>query len=124
MLTGYARVFQVAALKAAGCDASIVRRPPADARTAQNFTGCWINFARETCSWVWKLDRLSRSLGDVLTIMERLADSNAPCSKSEPKAGLDAARQEGRVGGRRPKLSPQQAEIKKMVSKGRADSQT
>ncbi len=40
--------------------------------------------------------------------------------KERTKAGLDAARQEGRIGGRRPKLSPQQqAEIRKMVSKGR-----
>ena len=29
------------------------------------------------CWWVWKLDRLSRSLRDVLTIMERLGDSGA-----------------------------------------------
>src|SRR5271168_793316 len=40
--------------------------------------------------------------------------------RERTKAGLDAARQEGRIGGRRPKLSPQQqAEIRKMVSKGR-----
>jgi len=40
--------------------------------------------------------------------------------KERTKAGLDAARQDGRIGGRRPKLSPQQqAEIKKMASKGR-----
>ena len=33
--------------------------------------------------------------------------------------GVDAARQEGRVRGRRPKLSPQQqSEIRKMVSEG------
>jgi DNA invertase Pin-like site-specific DNA recombinase len=39
--------------------------------------------------------------------------------KERTKAGLDAAREDGRVGGRRPKLSPQQAaEIRKMVSKG------
>ena len=39
--------------------------------------------------------------------------------KERTKAGLDAARQDGRIGGRRPKLSPQQqAEIRKMVSKG------
>ena len=32
--------------------------------------------------------------------------------KERTKAGLDAAREEGRIGGRRPKLSPQQqAEI-------------
>ena len=35
------------------------------------------------------------------------------------KAGLDSARREGRIGGRRPKLSPQQqAEIRRMVSRG------
>jgi DNA invertase Pin-like site-specific DNA recombinase len=40
--------------------------------------------------------------------------------KERTKAGLDAARQEGRIGGRRPKPSlQQQAEIRKMVSKGR-----
>jgi DNA invertase Pin-like site-specific DNA recombinase len=39
--------------------------------------------------------------------------------KERTKAGLDAAREEGRVGGRRPKLTPQQQfEIRKMVSKG------
>jgi DNA invertase Pin-like site-specific DNA recombinase len=35
------------------------------------------------------------------------------------KAGLEAARRDGRIGGRRPKLTPQQqAEILRMVSKG------
>lgn len=39
--------------------------------------------------------------------------------KERTKAGLDSAREEGRIGGRRPKLSPQQqVEIRKMVSKG------
>jgi DNA invertase Pin-like site-specific DNA recombinase len=39
--------------------------------------------------------------------------------KERTKVGLDLARQEGRIGGRRPKLTPaQQAEIRKMVSKG------
>ena len=39
--------------------------------------------------------------------------------RERTKAGLDAARREGRVGGRRPKLSPQQqTEIRKMVSRG------
>ena len=39
--------------------------------------------------------------------------------KERTKVGLDAAREEGRSGGRRPKLTPQQqAEIRKMVSKG------
>ena len=39
--------------------------------------------------------------------------------RERTKAGLDAAREEGRIGGRRPKLSPQQqAEIRKMVIRG------
>ena len=99
---------------------------------------------------VWKLDRLSRSLRDVLTIMERLAETKAgfrslteaidtttPAGRmmmqmvgafaeferamlrERTKAGLEAARREGRIGGRRPKLTPQQqAEIVRMVSKG------
>jgi DNA invertase Pin-like site-specific DNA recombinase len=46
--------------------------------------------------------------------------------RERTKAGLDAARQEGRIGGRRPKLSDrQQSQIRKMVTKGdktRADA--
>jgi hypothetical protein len=39
--------------------------------------------------------------------------------RERTKAGLDAAREEGRIGGRRPKLSPQQqAKIRKMVTRG------
>jgi DNA invertase Pin-like site-specific DNA recombinase len=99
---------------------------------------------------VWKLDRLSRSLRDVLILMERLAEAKAdfrslteaidtttPAGRmmmqmvgafaeferamlrERTKTGLDAAREEGRIGGRRPKLSPQQqAEICKMVTRG------
>jgi DNA invertase Pin-like site-specific DNA recombinase len=39
--------------------------------------------------------------------------------KERTKAGLDAAREEGRIGGRRPKLSDRQrSEIRKMIAKG------
>ncbi len=39
--------------------------------------------------------------------------------RERTKAGLDAARQEGRIGGRRPKLSAQQqSEIRQMITKG------
>ena len=99
---------------------------------------------------VWKLDRLSRSLRDGLTIMEKLAEAKAgfrslteaidtttPAGrtmmqmvgafaeferamlKERTQAGLEAARREGRIGGRRPKLSShQRAEITQMVSRG------
>jgi DNA invertase Pin-like site-specific DNA recombinase len=97
-----------------------------------------------------KLDRLSRSLRDVLTIMERLAEAkagfrslteaidtttpagrmmmqmsepspnlSASCCASAPKLVWKPPRRDGRIGGRRPKLTlQQQAEILRMVSKG------
>ena len=99
---------------------------------------------------VWKLDRLSRSLRDVLILMERLVEAKAGFRSlteaidtttaagrmmiqmvgafagfervmlgERTMAGLNAARQAGRIGKRRPKPSPQQqAEIIKMVSQG------
>jgi DNA invertase Pin-like site-specific DNA recombinase len=40
--------------------------------------------------------------------------------RERTKAGLEAARRDGRIGGRRPKLSPQQqTEIVRMISRGR-----
>lgn len=100
---------------------------------------------------VWKLDRLSRSLKDVLTIMERIEqrgagfrslteaiDTTTPAGRmmmqmvgsfaeferamirERTKAGLEQARSEGRVGGRKPKLTAQQVgEIRDAVQSGR-----
>jgi DNA invertase Pin-like site-specific DNA recombinase len=40
--------------------------------------------------------------------------------RERTKAGLEAARRDGRIGGRRPKLTPQQqTEIVRMISRGR-----
>ena len=129
----------------------IARRLRGDDGTGLNSTGSSINSAKGTCSWSGNSTGLSRSLRDVLTIMERLGDSGAgfrslteaidtttPAGRmmmqmvgafaeferamlrERTKAGLDSARREGRIGGRRPKLTPQQqSEIRKMVSKGR-----
>jgi DNA invertase Pin-like site-specific DNA recombinase len=100
---------------------------------------------------VWKLDRLSRSLKDLLVIMERIdkagagfktitesIDTTTPAGRmmmqmvgafaeferemirERTKAGLEAARKEGRVGGRRPKLrDDQQRDIAENVLSGR-----
>ena len=100
---------------------------------------------------VWKLDRLSRSLKDLLHIMERIEEAGAgfrsvteaidtttPAGRmlmqmvgsfaeferamirERTRAGLVAARAQGRVGGRRPKLrTPQQEAILAMVTAGR-----
>ncbi len=158
MLIGYARVStndqetvtQVAALKAAGCE-RIFREKASGGRWDRPELQRLLDQLRKSdVLVVWKLDRLSRSLRDVLTIMERLGEAGAefrslteaidtttPAGrmmmqmvgafaeferamlKERTKAGLDSAREEGRIGGRRPKLSPQQqTEIRKMVSKG------
>ncbi len=158
MLIGYARVStndqetatQVAALKAAGCE-RIYREKASGGRWDRPELHKLLDQLRKgDVLVVWKLDRLSRSLRDVLTIMERLAEASAgfrslteaidtttPAGRmmmqmvgafaeferamlrERTKAGLDAAREEGRIGGRRPKLTAQQqSEIQKMVTKG------
>jgi DNA invertase Pin-like site-specific DNA recombinase len=158
MLIGYARVStneqdtlaQVAALKAAKCE-RIYREKASGGRWERPELHRLMDQLRKgDVLVVWKLDRLSRSLRDVLTIMARLAEAKAgfrslteaidtttPAGrmmmqmvgafaeferamlKERTKAGLDTARKEGRIGGRRPKLKPQQqAEIVKMVTRG------
>lgn len=99
---------------------------------------------------VWKLDRLSRSLKDLLHLLERIETAGAgfrsltesidtttaagrmlmqmlgsfaeyerAMVKERTKAGLAVARAEGRVGGRRPKLTAQQrADIVENVRSG------
>lgn len=158
MLIGYARVStveqdtaaQVTALKTAGCE-RIFREKASGGRWDRPELHRILDQLRKgDVLVVCKLDRLSRSLRDVLMIMERLAEAKAgfrslteaidtttPAGrmmmqmvgafaeferamlKERTKAGLDMARRDGRIGGRRPKLSSQQqAEIIKMVSKG------
>ncbi|WP_420594319.1 recombinase family protein [Deinococcus sp.] len=100
---------------------------------------------------VWKLDRLSRSLKDVLHLMELLGergagfrslteaiDTTTPAGRmmmqmvgafaeferamirERTSVGLEQARLEGRVGGRKRKLRPhQEKEIREAVASGR-----
>jgi DNA invertase Pin-like site-specific DNA recombinase len=158
MLIGYARVSmneqdtaaQVAALKAAKCE-RIYREKASGGRWDRPELHRLLDQLRKgDVLVVWKLDRLSRSLRDVLIIMERLAhakagfrslteaiDTTTPAGRmmmlmvgafaeferamlrERTKTGLEAARREGRIGGRRPKLTDQQrAEIARMVSNG------
>lgn len=85
MLIGYARVStndqetatQVAALKAAGCE-RIYREKASGGRWDRPELHRLLDQLRNgDVLVVWKLDRLSRSLRDVLTIMERLAEAAA-----------------------------------------------
>src|SRR5499427_4177419 len=159
MLIGYARVStddqdtsaQVAALKAAGCERIFREKASGGRWDRPELHRLLDQLRKEDVLVVWKLDRLSRSLRDVLTIMERLEEARAgfrslteaidtttPAGRmmmqmvgafaeferamlrERTKAGLDAARREGRVGGRRPKLTPtQRQEVIKLVTKGR-----
>jgi DNA invertase Pin-like site-specific DNA recombinase len=100
---------------------------------------------------VWKLDRLSRSLKDLLHILERIESAKAgfrslteavdtttaagrmlmqmigsfaeferSMIRERTRAGLEAARAQGRIGGRRPKLNAnQRKEVVAMVASGR-----
>jgi len=100
---------------------------------------------------VWKLDRLSRSLKDLLRILDKIEQAGAgfrslteavdtttaagrmlmqmlgsfaeferEMIRERTRAGLAAARAQGRIGGRRPKLDQaQQKEVVDMVTSGR-----
>ena len=100
---------------------------------------------------VWKLDRLSRSLKDLLTLLEQVEsrgagfrslteniDTTTPAGRmmmqmvgafaeferamirERTRAGVAQAKLEGRAGGRKPKLTPQQEqEIRESVQSGR-----
>jgi DNA invertase Pin-like site-specific DNA recombinase len=158
MLIGYARVStddqdtaaQVAALKAARCERVFREKASGGRWDRPELHRLLEQLRKGDVLVVWKLDRLSRSLRDVLIIMERLAEAKAgfrslteaidtttPAGRmmmqmvgafaeferamlrERTKAGLETAREEGRIGGRRPKLSPQQqAEIRKMITRG------
>ena len=159
MLLGYARVStneqdtaaQVGALEVAGCE-QIFREKASGGRWDRPELHTLLGQLRkDDVLVVWKLDRLSRSLRDVLTIMEQIQEKQAgfrslteaietisPAGrmmmqmvasfaeferamlKERTKAGLAAARKEGRIGGRPPKLTPQQRrEIATLVKTGK-----
>ncbi len=99
---------------------------------------------------VWKLDRLSRSLKDLLVLLERIEEAGAGFKsiteaidtttaagrmmtqmlgafaeferqmiRERTRAGLAAAKKKGRVGGRPPKLTPEQKDaVIKMLDDG------
>ena len=159
MRIGYARVStqdqdtqaQLTALKAAGCELLFQEKASGgrwDRPELQRLLG---QLRKGDVLVVWKLDRLSRSLKDVLVTLERIEevgadfhslteaiDTSTPAGRmmmqmvgsfaeferamlrERTKHGLEAARKEGRTGGRRPKLTPeQQREVVELVTSGR-----
>jgi DNA invertase Pin-like site-specific DNA recombinase len=160
MLIGYARIskgddqstaLQLRALRDAGCK-RIFEEAASGGRWDRPELHRMIDQLRDgDVIVVWKLDRLSRSLKDLLHLLDRIEATNAgfrsltesidtttPAGRmmmqmvgsfaeferamirERTKAGLDQARAEGRVGGRRPKLNAKQrAEIAESVISGR-----
>src|SRR3954453_6173815 len=85
MLIGYARVStndqetatQVTALKAADCERIYRKKASGGRWDRPELHKILDQLRRGDVLVVWKLDRLSRSLRDVLTIMEKLAEAKA-----------------------------------------------
>jgi DNA invertase Pin-like site-specific DNA recombinase len=159
MLLGYARVSkadnqdtaaQVSALKAVGCT-RVYEETASGGRWDRPELHRMLDHLREgDVVVVWKLDRLSRSLKDLLHILEKTEaaganfrslteaiDTSGPAGRmmmqmlgsfaeferamvrERTRAGLKAAREQGRKGGRRPKLTAhQKTEILAMLAAG------
>jgi len=158
MLVGYARVFtqdqdnaaQIAALKAAKCEKIFHEKASGGRWDRTELNRLFDHLRKGDVVVVWKLDRLSRSLKDLLMLIEKIEmagagfrslsesiDTTTPAGRmmmqivgsfaeferamlrERTKNGLDSARKEGRVGGRRFKLKPnQQQEIIQSVKNG------
>jgi DNA invertase Pin-like site-specific DNA recombinase len=144
MLIGYARVstrdqshaLQLDALKAAGCGRVFVETASGAQRDRPELAAA-IDYARDGDALVvWKLDRLARSMRQLIDSVEALQargigfrslteaiDTTSPGGllvfhlfgalaqfersiiRERSRAGLDAARARGRIGGRKPVLS-------------------
>jgi len=158
MLIGYARVStqdqdaaaQLAALKTFGCELVFQEKASGGRWDRPELHRLLGQLRKGDVLVVWKLDRLSRSLKDVLVLMEKVdqagagfrslteaIDTTSPGGRmmmqivgtfaeferamlrERTRSGLDAARKQGRVGGRRPKLKThQQQEIMQLVNSG------
>ena len=158
MLIGYARVStqdqdthaQISALKASGCELVFQEKASGGRWDRPELHRLLGQLRKDDVVVVWKLDRLSRSLKDLLLTLEKIEEAGADLQslteaidtatpagrmmmqivgsfaeferamlRERTRNGLDAARKDGRVGGRRPKLtSQQQKEIVALVTSG------
>ena len=149
MLIGYARVStqdqdtnaQIIALESAGCELIFQEKVSGGRWDRPELHRLLDQLRKGDVVVVWKLDRLSRSLKDVLTLMEKIDQAGAgfrsltevidttsaggrmmmhivgtfaeferAMLRERTRNGLDAARRQGRIGGRRPKLTTRQRE--------------
>lgn len=158
MRIGYARVStqeqdtaaQIAALQAAGCELIFQEKASGGRWDRPELHRLLGQLRKGDVLVVWKLDRLSRSLQDVLLLMEKIQKAQAgflslteaiettsPAGRmmmqmvsvfaeferamlrERTQNGLHAARQQGRLGGRRPKLTEhQKREVIQLVRNG------
>lgn len=158
MIIGYARVStqdqntdaQHIALKSAKCERIFQEKAPGGRWNRPELDRLMDQLRKGDIVVVWKLDRLSRSLKDLLLILEKIEkvgagfqslteaiDTTIPAGRmmmqiigsfaefertmlrERTKNGLNAARLNGRVGGRRPKLTlQQQQESVEMIISG------
>jgi len=158
MLIGYARVStqdqesaaQVAALEGCGCERIFQEKASGGRWDRPKLRELLGQLRDDDVVVVWKLDRLSRSLKDLLMLMDQIEkagagfrsltesiDTTTPAGRmmmqmigsfaeferemlrERTRSGLEAARKQGRLGGRRPKLSSdQQKEILRLVTSG------
>lgn len=154
MLVGYARVstqdqnldLQIDALKAAGCEKIFIEKASGAQRDRPELQAA-IEYARNGDTLVvWKLDRLARSIKQLIETIEglggrsigfrslteaidtttaggrlifhifgALAEFERAIIKERTRAGLDAAKARGRVGGRPPKLSEEDIKAAKAL---------
>jgi DNA invertase Pin-like site-specific DNA recombinase len=162
MLIGYARVStqdqdvaaQIAALKTSGCELIFQEKASGGRWDRPELHRLLGQLRKGDVLVVWKLDRLSRSLKDLLNLMEKITnvgagfrslteaiDTTSPGGRmmmqivgtfaefervmlrERTRSGLDAARKQGRVGGRRPKLKThQQKEIIYLIDSGQKNA--
>ena len=159
MRIGYARVstqeqdtsMQISVLKESGCRKVYDEKISADCLNKPKLIYLIDRLGPGDVLVVWKLDRLSRSLKDLLVLLDKVQlvgaefesltetiNTNTAAGRMMMQiigsfaefehailyertiSGLNAARKEGRIGGRRPKLSlEQQREILEIVSSGK-----
>jgi len=162
MLIGYARVStqdqdaiaQINALKSAGCELIFQEKASGGRWERPELHRLLGQLRKGDILVVWKLDRLSRSLKDVLSLMEKIqqagagfqslteaVETNSPGGRmlmqivgsfaeferemlrERTRNGLNAARKQGRIGGRPKKLNAhQREEIVHFVTSGQKSS--
>ena len=154
MLIGYARVstkdqdlsLQKAALTQAGCEKIYEDRKSGARAERPGLTAALADLRQGDCLVVWKLDRLARSLKNLITLVDGLAqrevnlksltdqiDTSTPTGRfffnmmgvlgefereiiaERTRAGLDAARQKGRVGGRKRVMTDEKIDAAKRL---------